>query len=365
MKELTQSGDYSDVLSHMENGFATLVLNRPAALNALDYDMIVYIRDVLNDYDQKDDVGLVCFKGAGERSFCAGGDIKALYYLGQENRDVADLYFYEEYRLNRLIKNYKKPVLSYMDGIVMGGGYGVGGPSRYRIVTDRTVFAMPEVNIGLFPDVGSMFSLTRCPGKTGLYLALTGYQIKADDMLYCGLADYYVPCGAWEDCQRRLMALPASKTDELHDDVALILKSCHVPPEGTSVLEKHRELIDRCFAADTVLEILERLESAKEQWAAETAAHIRSRCPKSVAVTFEHYRRACHQDFDTVTATDFTLVQSVLRDTELYEGIRALLIDKDKTPRWNPDKLESVTDDMVSSYFSFTGKRLDCDRNAE
>lgn len=365
MKELKQDGDYSDVLPLVENGFVTLVLNRPDALNALDHGMIVYIRDALNDYSVRDDIGTVCFKGAGDRSFCAGGDIKALYYLGQENRDKADLYFYEEYCLNRLIKNFKKPVLSYMDGIVMGGGYGVGGPSRYRIVTERTVFAMPEVNIGLFPDVGSMYSLTRCPGKVGLYLALTGYQINAADMLYCGLADYYIPSERWGDCQRRLQALSARQEGVRHEDVLRILTECHVPPEEESTLEKHVEIIDHCFAAGTVIEILERLEKTKERWAVETAAHIRSRCPKSVAVTFEHFRRSLNKSFGEVTATDFTLVQSVLRDTEIYEGIRALLIDKDKTPRWKPDKLEDINDELISSYFSFSGKTLECDRNAE
>lgn len=150
-----------------------------------------------------------------------------------------------------------------------------------------------------------------------------------------------------------------------HEDVLRILTECHVPPEEESTLEKHVEIIDHCFAAGTVIEILERLEKTKERWAVETAAHIRSRCPKSVAVTFEHFRRSLNKSFGEVTATDFTLVQSVLRDTEIYEGIRALLIDKDKTPRWKPDKLEDINDELISSYFSFSGKTLECDRNAE
>lgn len=361
MKELSGT-QFDSVLTRQNGGIAVLTLNRPDVLNALSYEMIRFCRDRLLAVENDEGCSMVCFKGAGDRSFCAGGDIKAIYYEGQDNLDKADLYFHEEYSFNRLIYNYKKPVLSYMDGIVMGGGYGIGGPSRYRIITERSVFAMPEVSIGLFPDVGSMYRLTRCPGRTGLYLALTGYHAGPADMLYCGLADYYIPAANWPLCEERLAALPAGKGEVICEAIGEILSSYHQDPEKSGHLEARRDEIDRIFSAGSIEEILAGLDAAGQEWARETASHIRSRCPKSVRITWEHYQKAIGKSFDEVTATDFNLVRHVLRDTEFYEGIRALLIDKDKTPHWTPDRLEDVTDAMLARFFSPAGKALDPDR---
>lgn len=339
-------------LENVTRGLATITLNRPNSLNALNHSMMIGCAAALDKYENDPAVKAVCFKGAGERSFCAGGDIKAVYREGRENLPMAEMYFYDEYRLNRRIYHYSKPVISYMDGIVMGGGYGIAGPSRFRVTSERTVFAMPEVGIGLFPDVGSMYSLTRCPGLSGLYLALTGYHINAADMLYCGLAEYYVPTDKWQDCEKNI-------ENAAPEDIKHILERYGEIPDIENHIEKRQIGIDQYFNAKTIEEILQNLDESNDDWAVETAGHIRSCCPMSVKITLMHYWNAKNQDFDTVTGTDFTIVQHVLRNTEFYEGVRALLIDKDKTPHWKPETLERVMPERVKSFFYPTGKSLD------
>ncbi|MBI4030212.1 MAG: enoyl-CoA hydratase/isomerase family protein [Proteobacteria bacterium] len=325
-----------------------ILLNRPQALNALTMEMIRMLIIALENWATDDTVSSVLIEGAGDRAFCAGGDIKASYSTGMRYRRgravserVLTLFYAEEYSMNRMMYHYKKPLISYMNGITMGGGFGVAGPCRYRIATEKTVFAMPETNIGFFPDVGGVWFLSRAPGQTGTYLVMTGNSIGPADMLYCGLATHYIPSGKWD---RGAAA-----------DIESFLSENAAAPERAGELEQNRDVIDRCFAHGTAEEIVNALEAEKGEWPRMAAQVIRKRCPVSVKVALEHVRRAKDDSFDDVLRRDFLLAQRFMKGRDFYEGVRAAVIDKDRNPQWNPQRLEDITNEDLMRYFKPTG----------
>lgn len=332
-----------------------ITLNRPDALNALSLDMIRQIASILYQWKDLDKIKAVAFVGAGERAFCAGGDIKAFYNAGMDMRRglvsprVPAVYFGEEYSLNKQIFHYPKPTISLMDGITMGGGYGIGGNCQYRVATENTVFAMPEVGIGFFPDVGSMYHLSRAKGHAGRYLALTGLSVSGADMVQVGLADYYV---------KHKEIIEIADALEKSDDIESVLASVSEPLPQGGIFNDHADEVAQGFASPDVGAVLMALGTIRSDFAKETAQMIERRSPTSLAITSSYLERATDMDFNAVISTDFTVTQHFINTSDLYEGIRAQLIDKDRAPAWDPAGLEAVSAEAVKTYFTPTGYDL-------
>lgn len=349
-----------DLIFTRQGALGMITLHRPAALNALSLPMIRGIAVQLKTWESDPAISAVLFLGAGDRAFCAGGDIKEVWRAGQvvrENPSVSNPmipYFAEEYRLNRQLYHYPKPLIAFMDGITMGGGYGIAGHCRFRIATEKTMFAMPEVGIGFFPDVGSMAYLARCPDFMGRYLALTGHKIDAADMMHAGLASDFMPSDAKENLIKTLVkALP-------RHEVADILSDFVQDAHGQGVLRRHVDMLDCTFDDLDALTILEKLRGQGGEWAVQTAELIASRSPTALLVTAEHLRRAeANPDFDTIIERDYQMVQHCLEGLDFYEGVRAAVVDKDRNPRWTPARLEDVKTADVARYFTKAAYGLD------
>ncbi|MDO8607638.1 MAG: enoyl-CoA hydratase/isomerase family protein [Phaeospirillum sp.] len=305
-----------------------IILDRPKALNALTLDQVHAIHPQLDAWAADPAVTAVVIEGAGEKAFCAGGDIKLLFEACKAGDRVFVAAFYrDEYRLNRRIKTMPKPYVALLDGIVMGGGVGVSVHGRFRVATERTLFAMPETGIGFFPDVGGSHFLPHLPGHIGLYLGLTGARLKAADTLHVGIATHYVE-------SERLPALREALSEARDDaEVAATLTGFASDP-GPAGLDDKRALIDRCFGKATLAEALAALAAESDPWAAETLATIAGKSPHLVAVSFEMIRRGRALSFDDCMKMEFRLAMELAPAQDFIEGVRALLIDRDNRPVW-------------------------------
>lgn len=327
-----------------------ITLNRPEALNALSLEMILGIRRILAECRDNAEIQAIIFRGAGDRAFCAGGDIKAVYQAGVGESDpakkaaLAKLYFADEYHLNRDIFHYPKPTIAFMNGITMGGGFGIAGPCRFRVATEKTSFAMPEVGIGFFPDVGSMYFLTRAPEHMGHWLALTGDKINGANMIAFGLATHAMPEEGIEACLAELCrgVSPAVSLDKHHRKHS----------ERNESLRMVTGIIEKAFSNKTVEEILKALDQPGHDFAARTAATMRLRSPTSLKLTHAYYQKMQGRSFDEVTAMDYRLSIRCVLHHDFYEGIRAAVVDKDRNPKWNPARLEDVADAAIVRYFA-------------
>lgn len=345
----------SDVISEVRGRAGLITLNRPKALNALSLEMVRELTRVLLAWSRDEAVHLVAIRGQGKEgpfgAFCAGGDIRFFHQAALAGDPRLEDFFTEEYTLNHLIHAYPKPYVVFMDGIVMGGGMGIsahGSDRSLRIATERTKMAMPETNIGLFPDVGGGWFLARCPGRVGEYLALTGHLIGGGDAVAAGLADGVLPSGSlgavWDGLAQD------EGFEQLRERMRL------APAPGAGELMAGRADIDRFFALGSVREIVAALEADGSPWAAETAALLRKRSPLMLHVALEHVRRARHMTL----ADDLRMERDLVRRcfhlrpgaaSETVEGIRALAVDKDHAPRWNPPRIEDVTPEQVAAFF--------------
>lgn len=320
------------VLARAERGVGHLTLNRPRAINALDHDMIVQMSRALDAWEHDPDIDVVLLDGAGERGFCAGGDVRGLreQILGERLDDVAT-FFRAEYALNARIAEYPKPIVAIADGVTMGGGIGLAGHAAVRVVTERSRLAMPETRIGFTPDVGGSWLLAHAPGRLGEYLALTGTTMDAADAIYAGLADAFVPSERLADLQDALLsrADPATPAE-------LVLLFDETPEPAA--LERARTWVDDAFAADSVAEILTRLRARSEPDAAAAAATLEELPPTALAVTLAAVRSArALPDLRAALAQEYGLVLWFAHtQPDLPEGIRAQLVDKDRAPRWQP-----------------------------
>ena len=337
----------------------SIVLDRPKALNALNPNMIAGLQAHLEEAADDDATALIMLSGAGERAFCAGGDVKQVALLGADEKKgiygtikAAD-FFAHEYILNQYMHHYKKPTIAFMNGIVMGGGYGVAAPCTYRICSEKTLFAMPEVAIVLFPDVGSVYYLNQAPGEIGAFMAVTGNRFNAADLLYAGVATHYIALDAQEDCREKL----ANATTQA--EIKAILDQFASVPDMKSDLSENRKAIDRCFAFDSIQEILAALKHEGSQWAQEILDIIMTRSPTSLHVTLRHYRQASGQTLDHVIERDFALAQHFLAEHDFFEGIRTVLIDKDNNPQWSPANFEDVSEGGVNDYFTPAALKLE------
>lgn len=353
-----------EILLGREGGLATLVINRPQALNALTLDNYRRFAPALRAWAADPSVHAVLVRGAGERAFCAGGDVRAVYEAGRGISgppDLPSVFFREEYELIRDIHHFPKPYLAIIDGITMGGGAGISVNGAYRIATERTLFAMPETAIGLFPDIGATRFLNRCPGQIGRYLGLTGARLNAADTLFCGFATHVVPYQRVAELVTALGRIDWRGGSE-PGQVEAMLSRFAVEPEAAP-LEAQRPAIDRCFAADTVEEVLRMLDSEAAAgskwagWASETRAALLTKSPTSLKITLRQLQIGREYDLDAALVLEYRLTQHVMAGHDFYEGIRATLIDKDHKPGWRPATLAEISDDMVDAYFAPIGER--------
>jgi enoyl-CoA hydratase len=347
-----------EILLGREGGLATLVINRPQALNALTLDNYRRFAPALRAWAADPSVHGVVVRGAGERAFCAGGDVRAVYEAGRGisgDPDLPAVFFREEYELIREIHCFPKPYLAIVDGITMGGGAGISVNGAYRIATERTLFAMPETAIGLFPDIGATRFLNRCPGHIGRYLGLTGARLGAADTLYCGFATHFV---LHEQVEELIGALGGAERRQFEE----ALSRFAVEP-GPAPLAALRPAIDRCFSADTVEGLLGALDAEAAAggewagWARETRDTLLTKSPTSLKITMRQLRLGRGYDLEAALVLEYRLTQHVMAAHDFYEGVRAMLIDKDQTPRWRPATLAEVGDAMVADYFTPIGNR--------
>ncbi|WP_332660832.1 enoyl-CoA hydratase/isomerase family protein [Brevundimonas sp.] len=334
----------SEVLTRVESGVGRITLNRPKALHALNRGMCEAMTAALLAWRADEAVKSVLIDHSGERGFCAGGDIRMIAESGAGDASEAKAFFLSEYRLNHLMFEYPKPITAIVDGIVMGGGVGISEPAEVRIATERTTYAMPETGIGLFPDVGGGWFLSRLPGQTGVWLALTGARLKAADTVFLGIHSHYLPTDALEAFKAILAADPAHPAD--------VADGLEADP-GEAPVEAHLEAIDRLFAFDTVEEIFAALEADGSEWALAQRAILRTKSPQSMKVTLRQLRTgATLASFADNMAMEYRLGGRVVRSHDFQEGVRAVIVDKDNTPDWSPADLSGVTDAMVEALFA-------------
>ena len=325
-----------------------VTLNRPAALNAVTRAMVRTLREALEGWRHDGDVSRIIVTAAGGRAFSAGGDLRAIYEAGRAGRQEESIGFWrEEYALNAAIKHYPKPYVALIDGIVMGGGVGISVHGSHRVAGDRFEFAMPEVGIGFFPDVGATWFLPRAPGEIGTYCALTGARLKAADALAAGLATHRV-------ASVRLGELVEALCGTASVDAIL---AAFAEPPGNGLIA-HRRAIDRIFAASSVEEMLALLDaeaaaaSSDARWAGEAAAAIRAKAPLSLKIARAQMRRGRDWSFEECMRAEFRVVSRVAYGHDFYEGIRAVIIDKDNRARWRPPTLAEVTAESVERHFA-------------
>ena len=333
-----------DVIARKEGAVGRITLNRPKALHALTTDMCRAMTDALLAWREDPGVQLVMLDHAGERGFCAGGDIRMLAESGAGDGFAAREFFFTEYRLNHLLFEYPKPVMAIMDGVTMGGGVGLSLPALYRVATERTTFAMPETGIGLFPDVGGGWHLPRLPGKSGLWLALTGARIKCADCEMLGIATDYVEAGQIEALKAAVIADPAAV--ETH------LTTFEADP-GRPPLGVHRDEMDRLFDQANVEAVLEALEDDDGPWAQAQLAILKTKSPQTLKVAFRQLQLGAEMtSFAENMELEYRIGARVVGLHDFQEGVRAVIVDKDNDPHWNPSTLEGVTDAMLDEIFA-------------
>jgi enoyl-CoA hydratase len=341
-----------EVLFERRGAAGIVILNRPQALNAVTFGMVGALTRQLLEWEADPAVTRVIVMAAGERAFSAGGDLRALFDLGRAGHHQAALaYWRTEYALNALIKRYRKPYVSLIDGIVMGGGVGISIHGSHRVAGDRFIFAMPEVAIGFIPDVGATWFLPRLPGELGLYCALTGERLGPADALAAGIATHRIASPRFGD-------LLAGLCGNVPVD-ALLAAFAEPAGEGTKEgpLCAHRPAIDRLFTGDSVEGILAALDAEAAgqgmdaDFARAAAASIRLKSPTSLKITLAQLRRGRNLDFAECMRTEFRIVSRLLLGHDLYEGIRSVIIDKDQAPHWQPSSLEAVSEAAVERHF--------------
>ncbi|MBL26421.1 MAG: enoyl-CoA hydratase [Rhodospirillaceae bacterium] len=345
--------DNDEILFDRRGGIGHVTLNRPKALNALNLAMVRAFDRQLIEWAGDDAISAVVVTGAeredGRHPFCAGGDVRSATEIAKsDDPGPAIAFFAEEYTLNRRIHTYPKPYVALLDGITMGGGFGLSVHGSHRVCSERVLFAMPETGIGLYPDVGGTYILARCPGQTGMYLALSGVHLKAADTIYAGVGTHFVSSDRFGELEAALY--DADFSGDAYGQVSSIIGRYTTSP-GDPPLAAHRRIIDRCFSGDSVESIVVALEGEGGPWAGKVAETIATKSPTSLKITFEALRRARDLEFDQAMQMEFRMTMGCLKGHDFFEGVRAVLVDKDHNPQWSPAKLEDVTDALVAAYF--------------
>ncbi|PVE09366.1 enoyl-CoA hydratase/isomerase family protein [Limnohabitans sp. Rim28] len=344
----------SDVIVQIEGRIGCITLNRPRALNALSLEMVRLLTDALMAWKNEPQVLAVAVRGMGKEgpfgSFCAGGDIRFFHQAAVASDAALAEFFTEEYRLNHLIHTYSKPYIAFMDGIVMGGGMGISQGASVRVVTERTKMAMPETHIGLFPDVGGGYFLSRCPGRLGEYLGLTGQMLSGPQAVAAKLADIALPSGMLEPIWNTLTTSPFENAESVERWV--LAQAGAMAPEKLTPQPQ----MDDVFGLPSIADMLAKLESATDEWSQKTAHVLRHRSPLMLHVVLEQIRRARQMSLADDLRMERDMVHHcfhlrAVKDSETVEGIRALAVDKDHKPQWKPDRVEEVDRAEAARFF--------------
>jgi len=344
MTVLRQAQDDREVIIRREGAAGFLTLNRPKAIHALTQAMDHAMTEALLAWRDDAAVQAVIIDHSEGRGFCAGGDIAFLRNSALNDGGVSGRqFFYEEYQLNHLLMTYPKPVMAFMDGITMGGGVGISQPARFRVATENTRFAMPETGIGLFPDVGGGWHLSRLKGRIGQFLALTGARLDGAECLWTGLATHYLPSEALAEAKARIA--------EGHDPEQVLAALAVTPPEAR--IAANAGLIAKHFASDRYEDILASLEADEGEWAAKELATLRSKSPQTCKVALRqlHDSLLC-PDFAANMLMEYRIASRVLTRPDFAEGVRAVIVDKTNDPKWDPATPETVSDELIESIFA-------------
>ncbi|MFZ5721936.1 MAG: enoyl-CoA hydratase/isomerase family protein [Pseudomonadota bacterium] len=334
----------AEVLCRIEGRVGRITLNRPQAIHALTTNMIALMTEALLAWREDPAVELVLLDHSGERGFCAGGDIRMLAESGAGDGAKAREFFFTEYRLNHLLFTYPKPKVAIMDGITMGGGVGLSRPCRFRVATEKTTFAMPETGIGLFPDVGGGWYLSRMPDHLGLWLALTGARIKAADCELLGLATDFVESARIPELKAKILEAP-ERTETLLTEFEA--------DAGRPPIAQHQDEIAKLFAGDSVEAIVAALEAAGSDWAREQLKVLATKSPQTLKVAFRQLQLGARaRDFAENMAMEYRIGARVVQRHDFLEGVRAVIVEKDNAPKWSPPTLEGVDDAMLDAIFA-------------
>ena len=340
-----------EVLFEVQNNKGVITLNRPKVLNSLNISMTEKIHPILKKWNEEK-LDMVIIEGTGTKAFCAGGDITAITNAPEDIKGTEQQteFFKKEYQLNHLIGTLNVPYIALIDGITMGGGVGLSVHGRYRVATEKTLFAMPETGIGLFPDVGGSFFMPKLKGGLGMYLALTGYRLKGADCVHAGIATHICKQKDLEHLKKDLLRMePCTESDIL----TLLNNYDSNFIKDPFTLQDMLPYIDQCFTQDSVEAILKCLDSLNNTWAKTTKEQFKPFSPTSVKITFEQLSRGKNlATLKECLQMEYRLACRCCEDNDFYEGVRALLIDKDKQPKWHPDEIEKVTQDKIDRYFS-------------
>ncbi|MGF1463904.1 MAG: enoyl-CoA hydratase/isomerase family protein [Maricaulaceae bacterium] len=337
-----------DVIIARQGGLGRMTLNRPKALNALTLNMVRAMVPALLDWREDPSVKAVVVDAAPGRAFCAGGDIRALYDAGKAGTDAAYQFWFEEYQLNTLIKEYPKPYVALIDGVTMGGGVGISVHGSHRVAGDDTLLAMPETGIGFYPDVGGTFFLPRLPEQIGAWMGLTGARLKASDCLAAGLATHYVPT---DNHPGLVAALATAKLDDDGERLETLLERYAADP-GPAPLAEPRAPREHAFSAPNLETILDRLAAAGDPWSQKQLDALTSKSPTALKLTFQAMRSATGLEFRDALTQELALSTWCLTGGDFYEGVRAVIIDKDNAPQWSPPTLADVDDAAIAGAFS-------------
>ena len=332
-----------EVFFEVKESLGLITLNRPKALNALTLSMVRKIHPKLKEWENDSSIKYVLIKAQGEKAFCAGGDIRALHDWGKNNEDEAIGFYREEYTLNQYIKRYPKPYISLVNGIVMGGGVGLSVHGSHRIAGENYSFAMPETGIGLFPDVGGSFFLSRLKYEAGTYLALTGSRIKAADAIFLQTATNFVKSENFSSIINDL-----SKGER---DPGDIITSYSSSPDEESEFEMISDFSLKNFKGNTIEEIIDNLKNNNSDFARKILSIIGTKSPTSLKVALRSLKLGRKNSFEDCMKMEFRMVNKVMNDHDFYEGVRALIIDKDNKPSWSPKSIEDVEDGFVDEFF--------------
>jgi enoyl-CoA hydratase len=331
-----------------EGALGVIRLNRPKALNALTLDMVRSMNAALDRFEQDSAIGTILLEGAGERGLCAGGDIRGLYDSIRAGGDLGKIFWREEYILNARIASLKKPYVSLMDGVVMGGGVGLSAHGAHRVVTEKTQLAMPETGIGFFPDVGGTWLLSRAPGRLGAYYGLTGASMTGMDAIRCGFADVLIPKDRLGELRKALVRLGPGANNGMVRGVL----AHYALPRGPAPIDEHRKMIDATMDHESAAAIIAAFEGDHSEFSQGVARTLKSKSPTSLTLTLRLLRDArASTSLRQCLSREYGAALEIFINHDFPEGIRAAVIDKDRSPKWKPDKLEDVTAEQIDAYF--------------
>jgi enoyl-CoA hydratase len=337
-----------EVHLHTHGSVGHISLDRPKALHALTQGMCEAMSEALLGWRKDTAIEAVIIDHVEGRGFCAGGDVALVRRSALEDGGAAGrAFFHAEYRLNHLLFTYPKPVVAFMDGVTMGGGVGISQPAKYRVATENTLFAMPEGSIGLFPDVGAGWYLPRLPGRIGQFLALTGARLDGAECLWARLATHYLPSERLAEAKARIIDAPG--------EIGAVLEDLSAAPPDARIAG-NAERIDRLFASDRLEEIVAALEADPSEWAAKELKAVTAKCPTTAKVALRQFAEGARKsDFADEMRSEYRLASRMMLRPDFAEGVRAVLIDKDNAPKWEPATPEDVSDGMLDAIFAPLG----------